>query len=80
VNFQSVRTRQPLVSVTKDGDFAYVHVGCGHVTCKREGNHIVVVAGPGCQLAVSGNIDTVPVGVSSKEVAKAVATVVAARA
>jgi hypothetical protein len=35
VNFQ--RMRQPLASVTRDGHFAYVQVGCGHVTCKREG-------------------------------------------
>jgi hypothetical protein len=56
--------------IGNDGDFAYVQVGCGHVTIKREGNRIVLVAGPGCQLAVSGNIDTVSVVVSSKEVGK----------
>ena len=61
MNFQSVRMHQPLASVTKDGDFAYVQVGCGHVTCRRERDRIVLVAGPGCQLAVSGNIDTVSV-------------------
>jgi len=65
-----VRTHARLTSVTSDGDFAYVQVGCGHVTIKREGNRIVLVAGPGCQLAVSGNIDTVSVVVSSKEVGK----------
>jgi hypothetical protein len=62
-----MRTR---VSVTSDGDFAYVQIGCGHVTIKREGNRIVLVAGPGCQLAVSGDLDTVSVAVSSKEVEK----------
>jgi hypothetical protein len=60
----------PLASVTSDGDFAYVQVGCGHVTCKREGDRIVLVAGPDCQLAASGNIDTVSVAVNSKEVEK----------
>ena len=38
MNLQSVSTRQPLASVTRDGDFAYVQVGCGHITCKREGD------------------------------------------
>ena len=65
VNFQSVRTRHPLVGVTMDGDFAYVQVGCGHVTCKREGDRIVVAAGPGCLLAASGSLDTVTVAVIS---------------
>ena len=59
--------RQPLVAVTSDGDFAYVQVGCGHVTCKREGDRIVVVAGPGCQLAASGGPDMVTVAVSSEK-------------
>jgi hypothetical protein len=59
-----------MASVTSDGEFAYVQVGCGHVTIKREGNRIVLVAGPGCQLAVSGDLDTVLVAVSSKEVEK----------
>ena len=67
MNFQSVRTRQPLASVTSDGDFAYVQVGCGHITCKREGNRIVLIAGPGCQLAASGGLDMVTVAVSSKK-------------
>ena len=67
MNFQSVRTRQPLASVTRDGDFAYVQVGCGHVTCKREGDRIVLVAGPNCQLAASGSLDMVTVAVSSKK-------------
>ena len=67
MNLQSVRTRQPLASVTRDGDFAYVQVGCGHVTCKRDGNRIVLIAGPGCQLAASGGLDIVAVVVSSKE-------------
>jgi len=62
-----VRTRQPLASVTRDGDFAYVQVGCGHVTCKREGDRIVLVAGPGCQLAASGGLDVVTVAVSSEK-------------
>jgi hypothetical protein len=65
MNFQSVR--QPLASVTRDGVFAYVQIGCGHVTCKREGDRIVVVAGPGCQLAASGSLDVVAVAVSSKK-------------
>ena len=64
MNFQSVRMHQ-LASVTRDGDFAYVQVGCGHVTCKREGNRIVLIAGPDCQLAASGGLDTVTVTVSS---------------
>jgi hypothetical protein len=59
-----------LTSVTSDGDFAYVQVGCGHVTIKRDGNRIVLVAGPGCQLAVSSDLDTVTVAVTSKEVEK----------
>ena len=63
-----MRMHARLTSVTSDGDFAYVQVGC--VTIKREGNRIVLVAGPGCQLAVSGNIDTVSVVVSSEEVGK----------
>jgi len=67
VNFQSVRTRQPLASVTRDGDFAYVQVGCGHITCKREGNRIVLIAGPDCQLAASGGLDMVTVALSSKK-------------
>ena len=67
MNLQSVRTRQPLASVTRDGDFAYVQVGCGHITCKREGNRIVLIAGPGCQVAASGGLDMVTVAVSSKK-------------
>ena len=67
MNFQSGRMRQPLVSVTRDGDFAYVQVGFGHVTCKREGNRIVLIAGPGCQLAASGGLDIVTVVVSSEK-------------
>ena len=70
MNSQSVRPCQPLASVTKDGDFAYVQIGCGHVTCKREGNRIVLIAGPDCQLAASGGLDMVTVAVSSKEVEK----------
>jgi hypothetical protein len=80
MNFQGVRTCQPLASVTRDGDFAYVQVGCGHVTCKRKGNRIVLIAGPGCQLEASGGVDMVTVAVSSKEVEKPEATVVVARA
>jgi hypothetical protein len=56
-----------LASVTSDGDFAYVQVGCGHVTCKREGDRIVLIAGPDCQLAASGGLDIVTVTVSSKK-------------
>ena len=67
MNFQSVRMHQPVVSVTNDGDFAYVEVGCGHVTCKREGNRIVLIAGPDCQLAASGGLDIVTVAVSSEK-------------
>ena len=66
MNFQSGRLHQPLASVTRDGDFAYVQVGCSHVTCKREGNRIVLVAGPDCQLAASGGPDMVTVAVSSE--------------
>jgi hypothetical protein len=62
-----VRTHKRLVSVTADSEFAYVECGCGHVTIKREGNRIVLVAGPGCQLAVSGGPDIVTVAVSSKK-------------
>jgi len=58
---------QPVASVTNDGHFAYVQVGRGHVTCKREGNRIVLIAGPGCQLAASGGFDMVTVAVSSKK-------------
>ena len=67
MNLQSVSTRQPLASVTRDGDFAYVQVGCGHITCKREGKRVVLIAGPGCQLAASGGLDMVTVAVSSKK-------------
>ena len=67
MNFQSVRMRQPLASVTSDGDFAYVQVGCAHVTCKREGNRIVLIARPDCQLAASGGLDMVTVAVSSEK-------------
>ncbi len=70
MNFQSVRMCQPLASVTSDGDFAYVQVGCGHVTCKREGNRIILIAGPGCQLTASGGLNMVTVAVSGKEVEK----------
>ncbi len=65
-----MRTHRRLVSVTADSEFAYVECGCGHVTIKREGNRIVLVAGPGCRLAVSSDLDTVTVVVSSKEVEK----------
>ena len=37
------------------------------VTCKREGNRIVLIAGPDCQLAASGGLDTVTVAVISKK-------------
>ena len=67
MNFQSVRMHQPVASVANDGDFAYVQVGCGHVTCKREGNRIVLIAGPDCQLAASGGLDMVTVAVSSEQ-------------
>jgi hypothetical protein len=33
----------------------------------REGDRIVLVAGPDCQLATSGDLDTVTVAVSSKK-------------
>ncbi len=65
-----VRMHKRLASVTIDGDFAYVECGCGHVTIKHEGNRIVLVAGPDCQLAVSGDLDTVTVAVSRKQVEK----------
>jgi hypothetical protein len=48
-----------LASVTSD-----------HVTCKREGDRIVLVAGPDCQLAVSGDLNAVTIAVSSKEIEK----------
>ena len=66
MNFQSVRMGQPVASVTMDGDFAYFQVGCGHVTCRREGNRIVLIAGPDCQLAASGGLGMVTVSVSIK--------------
>jgi hypothetical protein len=56
-----------LKSVTSDGDFAYVQVGCAHVTCKREGARIVLVTGPDCQLAASGGLDPITVAASSKK-------------
>jgi hypothetical protein len=59
-----------LTSVTSDGDFAYVQVGCGHITCRREDDRIVLVAGPDCQLTASGDGDVVAVSVSSKKEAK----------
>ena len=65
MNFQSVRVRQQVTSVTMDGDFAYFQMGCGHVTCRREGNRVVLIAGPDCQLAASGGLDMVTVAVSS---------------
>jgi hypothetical protein len=67
MNFQSVRVRQQVASVTMDGDFAYFQMGCGHVTCRREGDRIVLIAGPDCQLATSGGLDIVTVAVSSKK-------------
>jgi hypothetical protein len=66
MGFQSLRVRQQVASVTMDGDFAYFQVGCGHVICRREGNRIVLIAGPDCQLAASGGLDMVTVAVSSK--------------
>ena len=66
MNFQNVRMRQPVASVTRD-DFAHFQVGCGHVTCRREGNRIVLIAGPDCQLVASGGLDMVTVAVSSKK-------------
>ena len=63
----NVRTHMRLASVTRDGDFAYVQVGCGHVTCKREDDRIVLVAGPDCQLAASCGLDIVRVAVTSKK-------------
>ena len=67
MNFQNVRMRQPVASVTRDGDFAHFQVGCGHVTCRREGNRIVLIAGPDCQLVASGGLYMVTVAVSSKK-------------
>jgi hypothetical protein len=58
--------RQPVASVTMDGDFAHFQVGCGRVTCRREGNRIVLIAGPDCQLAASGGLDMITVAVSIK--------------
>ncbi len=62
-----MRTHKRLDSVTSDGEFAYVECRSGHVIIKREGNRIVLVASPDCQLAVSGDLNTVTVAVSSKE-------------
>ena len=62
-----VRTHMRLASVTTDGDFAYVQIGCGHVTCKREGDRIVLIAGPDCQLAASVGLAIVTVAVSSNK-------------
>ena len=67
MNFLSVRVRQLVASVTMDGDFAHFQVGCGLVTCRREGNRIVLIAGPDCQLAATGGLDMVTVAVSSKK-------------
>ena len=67
MDVQSVRARQQVASVTMDGDFAHFQMGCGHVTCRREGNLIVLIAGPDCQLAASGGPDRVTVAVSSKK-------------
>ena len=67
MNFQSVRICQPLASVTRDGHFAYVQVGCDHVTCKREGNRIVLIAGPDCQLTASGGLDIITVPAKQRE-------------
>ena len=67
MDFQSVRVRQQVASVTMDGDFAYFQMGCGHVTCRREGDRIVLIACPDCQLATSGGLDMVTVAVSSKK-------------
>jgi hypothetical protein len=59
--------RHQVASVTMDGDFAHFQVGSGYVTCRREGNRLVLIAGPDCQLAASGGIDMVTVVVSSKK-------------
>jgi hypothetical protein len=67
MDVQSVRVRQQVASVTMDGDFAHFQIGCGHVTCRREGNLVVLIAGPDCQLAASGGLDMVTVAVSSKK-------------
>jgi hypothetical protein len=67
MDVQSVRLRQQVASVTMDGDFAHFQMGCGHVTCRREGNLIVLIAGPDCQLAASGGLDIVTVAVSGKK-------------
>jgi hypothetical protein len=56
-----------LASVTRDGHFTYVQVGSGHVTCKREGNRIVLIAATACQLTASGGLDIVTVAVSRKK-------------
>ncbi len=65
-----MRTHKCLDSVATDGEFAYVECRYGHVIIKREGNRIVLVASPDCELAVSGDLDTVTVTVSAKEVEK----------
>ena len=67
MGFQSLRVRQQVASVTMDGDFAYFQVGCGDVIWRREGNRIVLIASPDCQLAASAGLDMVTVAVSSKK-------------
>jgi hypothetical protein len=53
--------------VTSDGDFAYVQVSCGHVTCKRDGDRIVLVAGPDCRLIASGSDEIVSIAVNGNK-------------
>jgi hypothetical protein len=57
-------THKQITSVTADSDFAFVQFDCGHVTVKRDGNRIILIPGPGCELASRGNLSMVEVTVS----------------
>jgi len=61
---RAMRTHKHITSVTADSDFAYVQFDCGQVTVKRDGNRIILIPGPGCELASRGNLSTVEVTVS----------------
>jgi hypothetical protein len=61
---RAMSTHKHITSVTADSDFAYVQFDCGHVTVKRDGNRIILIPGPGCELASRGNLSMVEVTVS----------------
>ena len=54
-----MRTHKHITSVTADSDFAYVQFDCGQVTVKRDGNRIILIPGPSCELASRGNLSIV---------------------